>query len=184
MQAIALRDVTLRSSNAARLRCLRLGVRDVHAFARGIPTDAARPVEAVRFRYRLTEEGFRLPGGARVLSADACWFEADGTAWCLASPGATLRLEGPNMVKLTRYPGQQFDLAHLDTAGLLYEWELRPELRGDGYVLHGVDEQGRPRETGCVQGLGTDEGWAWAWGSGLVRLGTPRHALPTAGVTL
>ncbi|MBI1689289.1 hypothetical protein [Methylorubrum sp. DB1722] len=72
------------------------------------------------------------------------------------------------MVRMTRYPGQAFDLAHLDTAGLLDEWELRPERRGDG----------------CVQGLDTDEGWAWAWGTGLVRLGSPRHALPTAGVTL
>lgn len=88
------------------------------------------------------------------------------------------------MVRMTRYPGQRFDLAHLDRAGLLDEWELRPERRGDGYVLHGVDEQGRPRETGCVQGLDTDEGWAWAWGTGLVRLGAPRHALPTDGVTL
>lgn len=88
------------------------------------------------------------------------------------------------MVRMTRYPGQRFDVAHLDSAGLLDDWELRPERRGDGYVLHGVDERGLERETGCVQGLDTEEGWAWAWGSGLVRLGSPRHALPTAGVTL
>lgn len=88
--AIALRDVVLRSSNAARLRCLRLGTRDVHAWARGIPTDAPRPPDAIRFRYRLAEEGFRLAGGGRVLSADACWFEADGSAWCLASRGANV----------------------------------------------------------------------------------------------
>jgi hypothetical protein len=90
VQAIALRDVTLRSSNAARLRCLRLQVRDVHAWARGIPTDAPRPPEATRFRYRLAEEGFRLPDGGRVHRADACWLEADCTARCLASAGANV----------------------------------------------------------------------------------------------
>lgn len=94
--AIALRDVTLRSSNAARLRCLRLGARDVHAWARGIPTDAARPAAAVRFRYRLAEPGFRLADGQVLLAAAAAWFEEDGSAWCLASPDATLRQEGPN----------------------------------------------------------------------------------------
>lgn len=65
VKAIALRDVVLRSSNAARLQCLRLALRDVHAWARGTPTDTAHPVEAVRLRYRLSEEGFRLPGGGR-----------------------------------------------------------------------------------------------------------------------
>lgn len=88
--AIALQGVVLRSSNAARLRCVRLGTRDVHAWARGIPTDAARPPEAIQFRYRLAEEGFRLPDGGRLHRANACWFEEDGTAWCLASPGANL----------------------------------------------------------------------------------------------
>ena len=88
--AIALGDVTLRSSNAARLRCLRLGARDVHAWARGVPTDAARPPGAVRFRYRLTEPGFRLADGALVTAAAAAWFEEDGSAWCLASPGANV----------------------------------------------------------------------------------------------
>ena len=88
--AIALRDVTLRSSNAARLRCLRLGARDVHAWARGIPTDAARPAAAVRFRYRLAEPGFRLADGQVLLAAAAAWFEADGSAWCLASAGANV----------------------------------------------------------------------------------------------
>lgn len=92
--AIALRDVTLRSSNAARLRCLRSGVRDVHAWARGIPIDAARPPEAVRFRYRLAEPGFRLADGQVLLAAAAAWFEADGSAWCLASPGANVRIGG------------------------------------------------------------------------------------------
>lgn len=94
VRAFALRDVVLRSSNAARLRCLRLGTRDVHAWARGIPTDAARPPEATRFRYRLAEPGFRLADGQIILATEACWFEADGSAWCLASPGATLSAGG------------------------------------------------------------------------------------------
>lgn len=94
--AIALQDVTLRSSNAARLRCLRLGTRDVHAWARGIPTDGGRPAAAVRFRYRLAEPGFRLADGTVLLAAAAAWFEADGSAWCLACPGANVlgRREG------------------------------------------------------------------------------------------
>ncbi|MCY1644931.1 hypothetical protein [Methylorubrum sp. SL192] len=88
--AIALRDVTLRSSDAARIRCLRHGVRDVHAWARGIPTDAARPAAAVRFRYRLAEPGFRLADGTVLLAVAAAWFEADGSAWCLACLGANV----------------------------------------------------------------------------------------------
>ena len=88
------------------------------------------------------------------------------------------------MVTMTRYPSQAFDLAHLDTAGLLDEWALQPERRGDGYVLVGLDEQGRSRETGCVQGLDPEAGWAWVTGAGLLRLGSPRHANPTSGVSL
>ncbi|MFE1597433.1 hypothetical protein [Methylobacterium sp. ID0610] len=92
--AIALRDVALRSSEAARIRCLRLGVRDVHAWARGVPTDAPRPPEATWFRYRLAEPGFRLADGQVLLAAEVAWFEPDGTAWCLASPGANVRIGG------------------------------------------------------------------------------------------
>ncbi|WP_444543586.1 hypothetical protein [Methylorubrum aminovorans] len=94
LPAIALRDVVLRSSEAARLRCLRLGARDVHAWARGVPTDAPRPPAAVRFRYRLAEPGFRLAEGQVLLAAAAAWFEADGSAWCLACPGANVRIGG------------------------------------------------------------------------------------------
>jgi hypothetical protein len=92
--AIALRDVVLRSSNASRIRCLRLGTRDVHAWARGIPTDAARPPEAVHFRYRLAEPGFRLADGQVLLAAEVAWFEEDGSAWCLASPDANVLIGG------------------------------------------------------------------------------------------
>ncbi len=89
---IALRDVVLKASEASRLRCVRLGVRDVHAFARGIPSTDSRPPGAVRFRYRLSEHGFRLADGRVVTAAQAAWFEADGSAWCLSSPGANVTL--------------------------------------------------------------------------------------------
>lgn len=183
--AIALRDVVLLASEASRLRCVRLGVRDVHAFARGARFAAERQAEAVRIRYRPhVEGGFRLSNGAIVSAAAALWLEADGSAWCLADRGASIPEGRDPMVTMTRYPTQTFDLAHLDSAGLLDEWALQPERRGDGYVLVGLDEQGRERETGCVQGLDADAGWAWVTGAGLLRLGSPRHANPTTGVTL
>ncbi|WP_342110737.1 hypothetical protein [Methylobacterium sp. SI9] len=83
--AIALAGVRLRASEAARLRCLRTGSRDVHAWARGLPlVGVPRPPGALRFSYRLDRPGFRLPDGAPLTSAAAVWLEADGSAWCLA----------------------------------------------------------------------------------------------------
>ena len=93
--AIALRAVVLRTSEASRLRCARLGIRDVHAWARGVPFTDSRPPEARRFRYRLETPGFRLSDGTVLLAAEAAWFEADGTAWCLASPGANVTQRRP-----------------------------------------------------------------------------------------
>ncbi|MGU3282507.1 hypothetical protein [Methylobacterium mesophilicum] len=80
VEAIALRDVTFRASETARLRCLRTGARDVHALAAGTVVEAPRPAGAVRLRYRLQETGFRAEGRV-VVAAAAAWFEADGTAW-------------------------------------------------------------------------------------------------------
>lgn len=89
--AIALRDVVLRASEASRVRCVRLGIRDVHAYARGARFAAERPAGALRVRYRPhVEGGFRLPDGAVLSAAAALWLEADGTAWCLAGPGASI----------------------------------------------------------------------------------------------
>ena len=91
VQAIALRDVVLRASEASRVRCVRLGVRNVHAYARGARFVAERPPEAVRIRYRPhVEAGFRLPDGAIVSEAAVLWLEADGTAWCLSDRGASI----------------------------------------------------------------------------------------------
>lgn len=79
---LALTGVTLRASEAARLRCLRTGARDVHAWAAGTIADLPRPVGAKRLRYRIEEPGFRCEG--RVITrAAAAWFEADGTAWAV-----------------------------------------------------------------------------------------------------
>ncbi len=94
VQAIALAGVTLRASEAGRLRCLRTGARDVHAWARGTVTEEARPPGAVRLRYRLTEPGFRV-GGRIVTAAAAVWFEADGSAWVEGGGDASVDHQRP-----------------------------------------------------------------------------------------
>ncbi|WP_298958534.1 hypothetical protein [uncultured Methylobacterium sp.] len=88
------------------------------------------------------------------------------------------------MTEITRYGSQAFDLADLASRPILDAWELVPEPRGDGYVLRGVDENGRDRQTGTVQAIDTEAGWAWTWTSKLIRLGTPLSCEPTVGVTL
>lgn len=79
---VVLVDVTFRASEAARLRCLRTGARDVHAWAAGTIADLPRPPGARRLRYRIEEPGFRVEGRVVVRAAIA-WFEADGTAWAV-----------------------------------------------------------------------------------------------------
>lgn len=82
---IALVGVTLRTSEAARLRCLRTASRDVHAVARGRPiVGLPRPPSAIRFTYRLDRPGFRLLDGTPLTAAAAAWFDQDGCAWCLS----------------------------------------------------------------------------------------------------
>ncbi|GJE74889.1 hypothetical protein [Methylorubrum suomiense] len=85
-EAIALVGVILRASEAARLRCLRTGARDVHAWAAGTVADLPRPEGARRLLYRIEEPGFRVEG-AVVTRAAAAWFEADGSAWCEGGEG-------------------------------------------------------------------------------------------------
>lgn len=112
VQAVALAGVTLRSSDAARQRCLRTGARDVHAWARGFPlTGVPRPAGAVRFRYRLAEPGFRLSDGTAFTAAAACWFEGDGSAWCLAPRGAQLETGGIPMRLRDLTPRELADVA-------------------------------------------------------------------------
>jgi hypothetical protein len=79
--AIALSDVTFRASEAGRLRCLRTGARDVHAWAAGTVAEVSRTRDASGVRYRIEEAGFRV-GDRVVTKAAAVWFEADGSAWC------------------------------------------------------------------------------------------------------
>ncbi|KQO66532.1 hypothetical protein IPV08_19125 [Methylobacterium sp. SD274] len=77
--AIALSGVAFRASEAGRLRCLRTGCRDVHAWAVGSVCEVSRTGDAVRIRYRIETCGFRV--GDRVITKAArVWFEADGAA--------------------------------------------------------------------------------------------------------
>lgn len=78
----ALADVTLHASEPARQRYLRTRHRTVHAWARGVLVDAARPADAVRLHYRpASAPGFRSPCGALVRKARLMTFADDGTAW-------------------------------------------------------------------------------------------------------
>ena len=108
MEAIALRDVVFRSSEAARIRTLRTGIRDVHAWARGVPVRGlGRPSDAVRVRYRPhVEAGFRGPDGDLVVTADLAWFEPDGSCWAaldLCMP----RVEAPPQARIIVTTGVQ-----------------------------------------------------------------------------
>lgn len=80
--AVALVEVRLLASEAARIRVLRTGATDVHAVAEGTVTEAPLPPGAERLRYRVTVPGFRAGPEERVVTAAAgAWFSADGTAW-------------------------------------------------------------------------------------------------------
>lgn len=79
--AISLWGVAFRASEAGRLRCLRTGARDVHAWAAGSVCEVSRTGDAVRVRYRIEEAGFRVEGRV-VTEATRAWFEANGSAWC------------------------------------------------------------------------------------------------------
>ena len=78
--AIALVGVRFRASEASRLRCLRTGCRDVHAWAVGRVCEVSRTEDAARVRYRIEQSGFRV-GDRVVTRAARGWFEADGSAW-------------------------------------------------------------------------------------------------------
>ena len=73
--ALALADCRLHAGESARLRCLRTGDRDVHAWIAGEPADGPRPGPAVRIGYRPSETGFRrrdtqpLPNVRQVVRA-------------------------------------------------------------------------------------------------------------------
>lgn len=192
--AIALRDVVLRASEASRLRCVRLGLRDVHAFARGVPSTDSRPPGALRFRYRLSEAGFRLADGQAVSAAAAAWFEADGSAWCLASPGANVTLmEGPMRLRdltpdeLAAVADRRARVREVlgdaaDDAPFLDAWETVAYPGGDRIALRGLcwghPLHGDTHVTTSVL-VARGPGWA-ATESGRIYVLGDRHVPPSA----
>jgi hypothetical protein len=83
--SLALAGCALHVGESARLRCLRTGDRDVHAWIKGNLTDGAKPADAIRIGYRPSMPGFRRRDTDEVVTAaSAVWFEADGSAWALA----------------------------------------------------------------------------------------------------
>ena len=58
-QALALADATFRVSESGRLRALRTGRREVHAYVSGTLSDALPPPGAIPVGYRISEPGFR-----------------------------------------------------------------------------------------------------------------------------
>ena len=86
VETISLSGVRFRASEAGRLRCLRTGARDVHAWAAGTLCEVSRTGGAVRIRYRIEQAGFRVEGRV-VTKAARAWFEADGSAWCEGGEG-------------------------------------------------------------------------------------------------
>jgi hypothetical protein len=84
--AISLSGVAFRASEASRVRCMRTGARDVHAWAAGTVAEVSRTEDATRVRYRIEEAGFRM-GDRVVTRAARAWFEADGSAWCEEGEG-------------------------------------------------------------------------------------------------
>jgi hypothetical protein len=82
-QAVALADATFRVSEAGRLRALRRGRREVHAYVSGTLIDALPPPGAVRVGYRIEGPGFRhRDTGEIITTAKAVYFMEDGS--CVA----------------------------------------------------------------------------------------------------
>ncbi len=83
--SLSLTGCVFHAGESARLRCLRTGDRDVHAWIKGTLSAGQRPDDAVRIGYRPAEPGFRRRDTDEVLAtAENVWFEADGTAWAQA----------------------------------------------------------------------------------------------------
>lgn len=84
VETLALAGVTFRASEASRLRCLRVGARDVHAWVTGEPVEMSRIGDAIRVGYRLAEPGFRRRDTGEIITrAAVVWLEPDGSAWAL-----------------------------------------------------------------------------------------------------
>lgn len=82
--ALALAGCRLHAGESARVRCIRDGARDVHAWVAGELADGPCPEDLVRIGYRPVEPGFRRRDTNQIVTrADLVAFEADGSAWAL-----------------------------------------------------------------------------------------------------
>ncbi|MDO9428188.1 MAG: hypothetical protein Q7T93_15330 [Methylobacterium sp.] len=80
--SLALEGCRFHAGESARLRVLRTGDRDVHAWVVGTLTDAPRPPSAIRVGYRPAEPGFRRRDTSEIVThASLVAFEADGSCW-------------------------------------------------------------------------------------------------------
>lgn len=83
--AITLTGVTLVVRPGGRARVLRTGVREVHAFARGTVSEAARPASAIRIHYRpFASDAFQDDGGHAWIEAAILHLDTEGRAWLFA----------------------------------------------------------------------------------------------------
>ena len=79
---LAMTSCRFHAGESARLRVLRTGDRDIHAWVAGTLTDAPRPPSAIRIGYRPSEPGFRRRDTGEIVTAAAgVAFKADGSAW-------------------------------------------------------------------------------------------------------
>lgn len=84
--SLVLEACRFHAGESARLRVLRTGDRDVHAWIVGTLSDGPRPPSAVRVGYRPSEPGFRRRDtDAIVTHASLVAFEPDGTCWATLS---------------------------------------------------------------------------------------------------
>lgn len=83
--AITLSDVTLVVRSGGRARVLRTGVREVHAYARGIIVQAPRPAAAIRLHYRpFASDSFLDDDGRAWIAAAILHLDTEGRAWLFA----------------------------------------------------------------------------------------------------
>ncbi|SDM88522.1 hypothetical protein SAMN05216360_104144 [Methylobacterium phyllostachyos] len=83
-QTLALAGCRLHAGESTRLRCVRTGDRDVHAWIAGELADEACLEALVRIGYRPAETGFRRRDTDQIITrAELVRFAPDGSAWAL-----------------------------------------------------------------------------------------------------
>ncbi|QEE39821.1 MULTISPECIES: hypothetical protein [unclassified Methylobacterium] len=81
---LVLHGCRFHAGESARLRVIRTGDRDVHAWVVGVLSDGPRPPSAIRVGYRPTEAGFRRRDTNEIVtSAVVVGFEPDGSCWAV-----------------------------------------------------------------------------------------------------